>query len=109
MSAATLTIKINVDTSKVEYVSGPGNSNFVNGRVIYTWTDPNGGLSPITSGTVATFKFKAKSAGTASFSVSGEFYDSNEIWRFVRGQRGANPPCGEHNPSLQRQKARRRS
>ena len=78
MSAATLTIKINVDTSKVEYVSGPGNSNFVNGRVIYTWTDPNGGLSPITSGTVATFKFKAKSAGTASFFVSGEFYDSNE-------------------------------
>ena len=78
MSAATLTIKINVDTSKVDYVSGPGNSNFVNGRVIYTWTDPNGGISPITAGTIATFKFKAKAAGTTSFSVSGEFYDSNE-------------------------------
>lgn len=78
MSVATLTIKINVDTSKVDYVSGPGNSNFTNGRVIYTWTDPNGGASPITSGTIATFKFKAKQAGTASFSVSGEFYDSNE-------------------------------
>lgn len=78
MSVATLTIRVSVDTNKVEYVSGPGNSNFVNGRVIYTWTDPNGGASPITSGTIATFKFKAKQTGTASFSVSGEFYDSNE-------------------------------
>ena len=37
-----------------------GNSNFVNGRVIYTWTDQSGGLNPKTSGTIASFKFKAK-------------------------------------------------
>ena len=78
MSVATMTIKVSVDTSKVDYISGPGNTNFVNGRVIYTWTDTNGGANPITSGTVATFKFKAKQSGKASFSVMGEFYDSNE-------------------------------
>ena len=78
MSVATLTLKINIDTNKVQYVSGPQNSNYINGRVIYTWTDPSGGLSPKTSGTIASFKFKAKIAGTASFTVSGDFYDQNE-------------------------------
>ena len=39
-SVATLTSRITIDTSKVEYVSGPTNTNFSNGRVIYTWTDP---------------------------------------------------------------------
>ena len=76
-SAATLTTKISVDTSKVDYVSGPSNSNFSGGRVIYTWTDPNGGSSP-TSGNIATFKFRAKATGKASFTVSGDFFDSDE-------------------------------
>lgn len=78
MSCASLTVKINIDTTKVEYISGPQNSNFVNGRIIYTWTDPSGGLSPKEAGTIASFKFKAKIAGTASFSVSGDFYDQDE-------------------------------
>lgn len=77
-SVATLTTKITIDTSKVEYVSGPSNSNFSNGRVIYTWTDPNGGSSPISSGTIATFRFRAKGTGTANFSVTGDFYDASE-------------------------------
>lgn len=76
-SAATLTTRISIDTSKVDYVSGPSNSNFSGGRVIYTWTDPNGGSNP-TSGTIATFKFRAKATGKASFSVSGDFFDSDE-------------------------------
>lgn len=77
-SVATLTTRISIDTTKVEYVSGPSNSNFSNGKVIYTWTDPNGGASPISSGTIATFRFRAKSKGTANFSVTGDFYDANE-------------------------------
>lgn len=77
-SVATLTTRITVDTSKVDYVSGPANTNFSNGKVIYTWTDPAGGENPKTDGTIATFKFKAKSAGTASFSVSGNFYTPDE-------------------------------
>lgn len=77
-SVATLTTRITVDTSKVEYVSGPANTNFSNGRVIYTWTDPTGGENPKTDGTIATFRFKAKASGVASFSVSGNFYTPDE-------------------------------
>lgn len=77
-SVVTLTTRITVDTSKVEYISGPSNSNFSNGKVIYTWTDPNGGASPISSGTIATFKFRAKSTGIANFSITGDFYDADE-------------------------------
>ncbi len=77
-SVATLTARVSVDTSKVEYISGPSNSSFSNGRAIYTWTDPAGGESPKTGGTIAIFKFRAKQAGKASFSVSGDFYSPDE-------------------------------
>lgn len=76
-SSATLTVRVSVDTSKVDYISGPSNSSFSNGRAIYTWTDPTGGDNPKT-GTIVTFKFKAKQAGKASFSVNGDFYSSDE-------------------------------
>ena len=77
-SVATLTARLSVDAQKVQYVSGPSNSNYSNGRVIYTWTDPTGGNSPLTGGTVATFTFTAKSAGNASFGISGEFFTPEE-------------------------------
>lgn len=77
-SVATLTSRITVDTSKVDYVSGPSNTSFSNGRVIYTWTDSSGGNNPLTGGTIATFKFRAKATGSASFSVSGDFYTPDE-------------------------------
>lgn len=47
-SVATLTARINFDVQKLEYVSGPSNSNFSGGRIIYTWTDPTGGENPLT-------------------------------------------------------------
>lgn len=77
-SVATLTARVTVDTSKVDYVSGPSNSSFSNGRAIYTWTDPTGGDNPKTGGTIVTFKFRAKATGKASFSISGDFYSPNE-------------------------------
>lgn len=77
-SVATLTTRVSVDTSKVDYVSGPSNSSFSNGRALYTWTDPSGGSNPKTNGTIVTFKFRAKQVGKASFSVSGDYYNSDE-------------------------------
>lgn len=77
-SVATLTARISFDASKIEYVSGPSNSNLSGGRVIYTWTDPTGGDSPLTGGTIATFTFKAKAEGNANFSVSGNFFSPEE-------------------------------
>ena len=77
-SVATLTTRLSIDEEKVQYVSGPSNSNYLNGRVIYTWTDPTGGASPLTAGNIATFTFKAISAGNANFGVSGEFFTPDE-------------------------------
>lgn len=37
-----------------------------------------GGDTPKTSGTIVTFKFKAKQTGKASFSVNGDFYSPDE-------------------------------
>lgn len=78
ISAATLTTRVSVDTSKVQYVSGPDSSNFSNGRVIYSWTDSTGGENPITGGTIATFTFRAISSGNANFGITGEFFSSDE-------------------------------
>lgn len=75
-SVATLTARVSFDTSKVDFVSGPSNSNYSNGRVIYTWTDPTGGDSPLTGGTIATFTFKAKAAGNVNFGVLRKFFYS---------------------------------
>lgn len=79
-SLASLNVKITVDTSKVEYISSnaPNNTNFNNGRILYTWTDASGGSNPKTDGTIVTFRLRAKSAGESSFSISGNFYDVNE-------------------------------
>ena len=67
-----------MDTQKVDYVSGPANSNFSNGRAIYTWTDLTGGASPLTGGTIASFTFRAKAEGTANFGISGDFFTPEE-------------------------------
>lgn len=44
-NVAAFTVQIYFDTSKVEYVSGPDNANYVDSRIIYTWFDENGGNS----------------------------------------------------------------
>ena len=56
-SLASLNARVSVDTSKVEYLSSsePNNTNFNNGRILYTWTDASGGANPKTSGTLVTF------------------------------------------------------
>ena len=77
-SVATLTSRLTFDTQKLQYVSGPSNSNVVNGKVIYTWTDSNGGATPKTGGSIAIFKFKAIKEGTANFNVSGDFFSPEE-------------------------------
>lgn len=77
-SVATLTARVSFDASKVDFVSGPSNSNYSSGRVIYTWTDPTGGDSPLTGGTIATFTFKAKAEGSVNFAVSGNFFTPEE-------------------------------
>lgn len=79
-SLASMDVKVNIDTSKVEYVSSsePNNTNFSNGRILYSWVDTTGGSNPKGNGTVVTFRLRTKNSGTANFSASGTFYDIDE-------------------------------
>ena len=61
------------DDSKLEYVSGPENSNVIGNRIIYVWYDKTGGKEA-KEGELAKFKLKAKEDGLANFTVEGEFY-----------------------------------
>lgn len=72
---AAFTSYLYFDNSKLEYVSGPENTNLVGNCIIFVWYDSNGGNSAI-GGKLAEFKFKAKDEGIAYFSVDGEFFDS---------------------------------
>lgn len=109
-SLASLDVKIAIDTSKVEYVSSSSSdyTNFNNGKILYTWTDPRGGANPKTDGTIVTFRLRAKSEGTANFNISGKFYDANEnlINMSLNGtsikinanETEVNPPVNENVP-----------
>ena len=72
---SSLTLEIFYDTSKLEYISGPENSNYSNARIIYTWVDYNGKNKEEIN--IETFKFKGKSEGSATIAVIGEFYNAD--------------------------------
>ena len=76
-SVAALTAELLWDDNKVEYIEGPENTNRIGNGLIYTWWDVEGGQSPQKTGEIASFVFKAKEAGQASFGLKGEFYDEN--------------------------------
>lgn len=63
------------DDSKLEYVSGPENTNIIGNRIIYVWYDETGG-KVTKDGELAKFKFKAKENGVTTFNVEGEFYSN---------------------------------
>lgn len=63
------------DDSKVEYLSGPENTNIIDNQIITVWYDETGGNNSI-DGELARFKFKAKENGNVVFNVEGEFYDT---------------------------------
>ncbi len=71
----SFTTNLYFDNYKLEYISGPENTNVVDNRVIYVWYDITGGSSP-KDGELAVFRFRAKENGIATFNLDGEFYDS---------------------------------
>ena len=72
---SAFTSYIYFDNSKLEYVSGPENTNIIGNRIIYVWYDKTGG-NAAKDGELANFKFKIKEDGLASFNVEGEFYNN---------------------------------
>lgn len=87
---------ISYDSSKVTYVSsqigqskpsGDLTANSINGQVILSYIDNNGGTNSFTNGTIITIRFKSKSnatSGSATFKLTGSQY----------GDKDANPLTG---------------
>lgn len=78
ISVSALTAKISFNATKVEYLGGLENSNIVGNKVLFVWFDENGGNTPKSNETIATFKFRAKENGNAEFKIEGIFFDVNE-------------------------------
>lgn len=72
---AAFTLSLYFDNDKFEFVkeNKEDNINVDGNRIIYVWYDKQGGTSP-RSGSIETFKFKAKENGIATFNINGEFY-----------------------------------
>lgn len=70
---ATFNFFLYFDDSKLEYVSGPENTNVIGNRIVFVWYDSQGG-NGAKEGELARFRFKAKEDGTATFTIQGEFY-----------------------------------
>lgn len=69
-------IEIFFDTTKLEFISGPENSNVIGNKVKIVWYDTNGGAEA-KKGQIEKLKFKVIASGTADFDVNGEFFDEN--------------------------------
>ena len=73
INTAVFTSYLHFDNTKLEYISGPENTNIVDNHIIYVWYDETGG-SNAKQGELAKFKFKALQNGIATFTTSGEYY-----------------------------------
>lgn len=70
---AAFTSYLNFDNSKLEYISGPENTNIIENCIISVWYDTTGG-NESRQGELAKYKFRAKESGIANFIIDGEFY-----------------------------------
>ena len=70
---AACTLEIYFDSSKLEYIKGPENSNYSNNRIIYTWVSSTGknqqGIE------IQNFQFKVLQEENNNIAVFGEFYN----------------------------------
>ena len=62
-----------------QYVSGPENTNIVNGKIITSWYDETGGNNAKQNCELVKYTLKAKEIGNELISIQGEFYDSEGI------------------------------
>ena len=76
INTSAYSIEIFFDTTKLEFISGPENSNVIGNKVKIVWYDSNGGTEA-KKGKIEKLKFKAIASGTADFDVNGEFFDEN--------------------------------
>lgn len=66
-------LNIYYDSDKIEYVSGPDNSNLVDGKILYIWYSKAGNSH--TDITLDSFTFKLKDNSTTKISIDGNCYN----------------------------------
>lgn len=76
INTSVYSIEIFFDTTKLEFISGPENSNVIGNKVKIVWYDSNGGTE-VKQGELEKLKFKSIAPGIADFDVNGEFFDEN--------------------------------
>ncbi len=70
---AACTLEIYFDSSKLEYIKGPENSNYSNNRIIYTWVSSTGKNQQEIE--TQNFQFKVLQEENTNIAVFGEFYN----------------------------------
>lgn len=70
---SAIDLEIYFDSEKIEYISGPENSNYVDGRIKLAWYDENG--KGKTDFNLGNFIFKQKQKGKTYISIKGEAYN----------------------------------
>ena len=70
---AACTLEIYFDTSKLEHIKGPENSNYSNNRIIYTWVSSTGKNQQEIE--TQNFQFKVLQEENTNIAVFGEFYN----------------------------------
>ena len=70
---AAFTLEIFWDSSILEYLQGPDNSNYSNNRIIYTWVSNTGKNKQDIE--TEQFQFKVLKEENANITVLGEFYN----------------------------------
>ncbi len=76
INTSAYSIEIFFDTTKLEFISGPENSNVIGNKVKIVWYDSNGGTE-VKQRELEKLKFKSIAPGIADFDVNGEFFDEN--------------------------------
>lgn len=76
INTSAYSIEIFFNTTKLEFISGPENSNVIGNKVKIVWYDSNGGTE-VKQGELEKLKFKSIAPGIADFDVNGEFFDEN--------------------------------
>ena len=70
---SAIDLEIYFDSEKIEYISGPENSNYVDGSIKLAWYDENG--KGKTDFNLGNFIFKQKQKGKTYISIKGEAYN----------------------------------
>ena len=76
MSIASMTLEIFFDANNLEYDNNMENTNYSDGRLLYTWVSDTGKNKQV--GEIGPFKFKIKNTLnniTGKITVAGEFYN----------------------------------